>query len=85
MHSEGRIDMPFINIKMAQGRTVEQKMELVAAITADVVKVLDVRPEWATVLIDEYPRENWANAGELHSVKFGHGYGKQGTEKPQRD
>lgn len=71
--------MPFINLKMAAGRTTEQKRELAAALTNDVVRILDVRPEWVTVVIDEYPRENWATAGELHADKFGPGCGKQGT------
>ncbi len=71
--------MPFINLKMAAGRTIEQKRELAAALTNEVVRILDVKPEWVTVVIDEYPRENWATAGELHADKFGPGCGKQGT------
>ena len=71
--------MPFINVRMAAGRTLEQKRELAAALTREAVRILDVKPEWVTVIIDEYPRENWASAGELHAEKFGPGCGKQGT------
>jgi 4-oxalocrotonate tautomerase len=73
--------MPFINVKMAEGRTLEQKKELAEALTREAVKILDVKPEWVTVVIDEYSRENWATAGQLHSIKYGEGFGKQGTEK----
>lgn len=33
-----------------------------------------------TVLFDEYDRENWAISGKLHSIKFGNGHGKNGTD-----
>ena len=71
--------MPFINIKMALGRTLEQKQELAEAITKEVVKILDVEPEWVTIVIDEYPRDNWATGGQIHSIKYGKGFGKQGS------
>jgi 4-oxalocrotonate tautomerase len=73
--------MPFINIKIAEGRTEEKKQELVASLTREVVRILDVKAEWVTVVIDEYPRENWATAGQLHSMKYGQGFGKQGVEE----
>jgi 4-oxalocrotonate tautomerase len=62
---------------MARGRTIERKRELVAAVTASVVSILDVAPEWVTVLIEEFDRENWATGGELHINKFENG--KTGT------
>jgi|GEM_PF-103964 len=72
--------MPFINLKMAKGRTEAQKQEFAAKATALAAEVLQVKPEWVTIIIDEYERENWAIDGELHSVKFGEGYGTAGTE-----
>ena len=71
--------MPFINVKMAKGRTTEKKQELVEALTRVAVDILDVQAEWVTVIIDEYPRENWATAGQLHAIKYGVGFGKQGV------
>lgn len=73
--------MPFINIKMAKGRSSQQKQEFVEAITKEAVRIFNVKPEWVTVVIDEYSRENWATAGELHSFRFGEGFGQQGTKK----
>jgi 4-oxalocrotonate tautomerase len=69
--------MPFINLKMARGRSEEQKQEFVEVITREAARILQVAPEWVTVVIDEYERENWATGGMLHSIKFGAGFGRQ--------
>ena len=72
--------MPVINIKIAKGRSIEQKQKLVETISKDVSEILDVKKEWITILIDEYERDNWASNGVLHSIKFGQGFGKKGVE-----
>ena len=68
--------MPIINLKMAKGRTEKQKQEFADKVTSLAVEILDVKPEWVSVVIDEYERENWATEGTLHSIKFGEGFGK---------
>ncbi len=72
--------MPIITIKLAKGRTMEQKQRFVEVITKEAVNSLNVKAEWVTVIFDEYERENWASNGQLHSLKFGEGFGKQGAE-----
>jgi 4-oxalocrotonate tautomerase len=72
--------MPIITVQMAKGRPVEAKRELARALTDAAARILDVRPEWVTVLIEELERENWATGGELHSDRFGPGHGKAGTD-----
>ena len=52
---------------------------LAEAFTKAAADILDVRPEWVTILIEEYERENWATGGALHADKFGPGFGKDGT------
>lgn len=69
--------MPIISVKLAKGRSIEQKQQFVQAITREAVQILNVKPEWITVLFEEYDRENWATNGELHSIKFGEGHGDQ--------
>ncbi|MBT4501609.1 MAG: 2-hydroxymuconate tautomerase family protein [Gemmatimonadetes bacterium] len=59
--------MPFIEVKMLEGRTEEQKRKLVAAITDALVEICDVKPEGTMVTIEEYPRNHWATAGVLIS------------------
>ncbi|WP_044747625.1 tautomerase family protein [Bacillus alveayuensis] len=72
--------MPIITVKMAKGRTMEQKQQFVETITKEAARILNVKEEWITVIFDEYDRENWASNGQLHSLKFGEGFGKKGTE-----
>jgi 4-oxalocrotonate tautomerase len=62
--------MPIVTIKIAKGRSVEQKRKLVKSVTNSIVSELDVKEEWITVLIEEFDRENWSTGGELHSDKF---------------
>lgn len=68
--------MPFISVKVAKGRCLDQKQQLVEAITKEAVRILNVKPEWVTVVIDEYSRDNWATGGEIHLIKFGEEHGK---------
>jgi 4-oxalocrotonate tautomerase len=69
--------MPIVNIKIAKGRPIQIKRKLVKEITDTVVKILDVKKEWVTVLIEEFDRKNWSTGGNLHSDKFGKGFGKK--------
>ncbi len=55
--------MPFITVKMAEGRTIKQKQEYVEAMTRETVCILNVKPEWVTVVFDEYSRENLGDIG----------------------
>lgn len=73
--------MPIVTIRIAKGRPIEKKRALVQAVTSAVAEHLDVRPDWVTVLIEEYDRENWASGGELHADKFGSGYGRTGSDE----
>ncbi|GEO80576.1 hypothetical protein ROR02_07070 [Pararhodospirillum oryzae] len=73
--------MPVITIRIGKGRPIEKKRAVAEAVTKAVVETLDVRPEWVTVLIEEYDRENWATGGQLHADTFGPGYGKAGVDE----
>lgn len=73
--------MPILNVQMVAGRSQEKKQELVAVLTRETARILDIEPDWVTVVINEYTRDNWASGGELHSVKLGEGFGRQGTGK----
>lgn len=57
--------MPVIQITMSQGRTVEQKRELVSVLTKEAARILKTKEEGIRVLIYEVPKENWGNAGVL--------------------
>ena len=59
--------MPLIIVKMLEGRTVEQKRGLASAITEAVVKHTGAPEDQVDVIIEDYPRTNWAKAGKLYS------------------
>jgi 4-oxalocrotonate tautomerase len=56
--------MPVVSVKIARGRSIEQKRSLIEAVTDAVVSSIDVKPE------------NIATGGESLSDKFGPGFGK---------
>lgn len=72
--------MPIISVKLAKGRSLEQKQELTEAITREAVRILNVEPEWVTVVFEEFERENWASGGQLHALKYGPGFGSKGVK-----
>lgn len=50
---------------MSQGRTVEQKRELVQVLTRETARIMKTREETIRILIYEVSKENWGNAGVL--------------------
>ena len=59
--------MPTYHVEMFEGRTPEQKKNLVAAITRVTVEVLGGKPDSVDVIITDVKRENWATGGKLWS------------------
>ncbi|MFC6886543.1 MULTISPECIES: 2-hydroxymuconate tautomerase [Actinomadura] len=57
--------MPFVTVHLWEGRTVDQKRALTKAITDAMVEHADARPDGLHVVIQEYPKENWARGGVL--------------------
>jgi 4-oxalocrotonate tautomerase len=61
--------MPFVNIRFATGRTVEQKRKLAQSVTEAVARAIDVAPEKVWIQIDEFEKENFAVGGLLMADK----------------
>ena len=59
--------MPFVRVSMLSGRTREQKAELAKAITDALVNIANTTPEATTIVFQDVPKENWAEAGVLAS------------------
>ena len=57
--------MPRITVQMFEGRTVEQKRQLIAGVTDVVVRTCGADPDHVTVVIDEMKRENYGHAGKM--------------------
>ncbi|MBW4635626.1 MAG: 4-oxalocrotonate tautomerase family protein [Iphinoe sp. HA4291-MV1] len=61
--------MPFITIQIAESHSIELKRKLMQAVTHALVSTLGTKPEWVTVHIDKFERENWVVGGVMHSDK----------------
>jgi 4-oxalocrotonate tautomerase len=59
--------MPVVIVEMWEGRTVEQKRNLVKAITEAMVEHAGAKPDALHVIIHDVPKESWAKAGVLSS------------------
>ena len=61
--------MPVIHVHLFEGRTLEQKRKLVAAMTDAVVKSLEAKPESVTILLHDTSKNDMSVAGVLYSEK----------------
>ena len=57
--------MPVINVKLVEGRTVEQKRAMVKAVTRAVSESLGVAESAIWISIEDMKPENVAQGGEL--------------------
>jgi 4-oxalocrotonate tautomerase len=55
--------MPIIHVHIMEGRTVNQKRQMVAEVTQAVVRSFEVKPETVRILIHELIPENYSLAG----------------------
>jgi 4-oxalocrotonate tautomerase len=58
--------MPVVIVEMWEGRTIEQKKQLVEGITSVIAK-MDIPPQAVHIIIKDNPRHNWATGGKLAS------------------
>ena len=59
--------MPTIRVELLEGRTPEQKKNLVSALTQAVVATLGSKPEAVDVLLFDIKPSDWATGGKLWS------------------
>lgn len=57
--------MPVIQVTMSQGRTVEQKRELVQVLTREAARILKTKANAIRIPVYEVSKENWGDAGVL--------------------
>jgi 4-oxalocrotonate tautomerase len=60
--------MPFVQVTMMEGRSIEQKHELMKRLTAAVADSLGSDPARVRVAIYEVSEDDWAVGGEPMSV-----------------
>lgn len=59
--------MPYVTVKMFEGRTDEQKRALVEKVTAAVSETVNAPAQNVKVFIEEMSRNHYAEAGKLFS------------------
>ncbi len=57
--------MPFVQINMLEGRSVEQKRLLVKSVTKSISDSLEVPESKVTIIIKDVPKTNFSQSGEL--------------------
>jgi 4-oxalocrotonate tautomerase len=57
--------MPFVSIKIAKGRSLDQKRRLAQSVTDAIASSIDVPPEIIWIEIEEFDRENFSVNGKL--------------------
>lgn len=62
--------MPIIQADMWQGRSLEQELELVKALTETTARIADCSADSVYVVISEVDKANWGAGGQLCSDKY---------------
>ena len=60
--------MPVVTVNMWEGRTVDQKRQLVESITSSFEKI-GTPKEAVHIIIKDIPKHNWAHGGKLVSER----------------
>jgi 4-oxalocrotonate tautomerase len=61
--------MPTMHIELFEGRSPEQKRELVEALTRETCRVLQCEPASVDIIFTDVRRENWATGGVMWSER----------------
>ncbi len=61
--------MPIVRVEMWTGRTQAQKKELARVITDAMVNIAHTTAEATIIVLQDIPRENWAQSGKLASAE----------------
>ena len=62
--------MPIIRVEMWEGRTLDQKRELVEVLTREMDRITGCGPDSVYIIIDDIKKENWGAGGRLCSDKY---------------
>lgn len=56
--------MPIVQIQLLEGRSIEQKKNIISEVTDAIVKSADVPKENIRVIITEIPHTHWGTGGK---------------------
>ena len=63
--------MPYVRIEITDGATYEQKLQLYKETTEMLVRILNKKPEYTFVVIEEVDNKNWGHKGtSVHEIRM---------------
>ncbi|MBY0572123.1 MAG: 4-oxalocrotonate tautomerase [Undibacterium sp.] len=62
--------MPIIRVEMWEGRSLDQKRQLVATLTRETALITGCSEDSIYIIIDDVKKENWGAGGQLCSDKY---------------
>ena len=62
--------MPFVSIKMLEGRTKEQKEKLIKSVSAAVAQALNIDISNVWTVVEDFSKDEWGIGGVLSSEKL---------------
>ncbi|MHB8705700.1 MAG: 4-oxalocrotonate tautomerase [Coriobacteriia bacterium] len=65
MHPNKEATMPIVHVHMYEGRTVEQKREMVKRVTEALVETVGAKPESVHIVISDMARHDYGDGGVL--------------------
>jgi 4-oxalocrotonate tautomerase len=69
--------MPYVRIEITDGATYEQKLQLYKETTEMLVRVLNKKPEYTFVVIEEVENKNWGHMGtSVHEIRMAQATGQ---------
>lgn len=68
--SKKEYTVPIIRIEMFEGRTLDQKRELVAVLSRETARIAGCSIDSISVVIEDVKKENWGFGGQLCSEKY---------------
>lgn len=61
--------MPYVTIVLKEGRTADQKREIVKAVTDAIVRTANTKPEQVHIILQDEPAVNLGHGGVLLADK----------------
>ena len=57
--------MPYVTIVLREGRSMDQKREMVKAVTDAIVRTVNAKPEAVHIVVHDEPAHNLGTGGQL--------------------
>jgi 4-oxalocrotonate tautomerase len=69
--------MPYVRIEITDGATYEQKLQIYKETTEMLVRILNKKPEYTFVVIEEVDNRSWGHMGtSVHEIRMAQAAGK---------